>query len=133
MAKAIKHIGAARNYESTLGMSAAVQAAGLVFISGQMSVDDNGQLLHKGDCAAQFSQALANVDSVLQRAALDISDVIALDCFLTVVPSDEEYARMCAAHRGRMTAVRPTGTMVRVVALPVSDALVCISAIALDH
>ena len=101
-----------------------------IFVSGQMAVDASGNLLHAGAIDAQFGAALDRVDQALRQVDSSISRVLALDIFTTVPLSPELFDNFCAAHRTRMTEYRPTGTMVRVVQLPIDGALVSVSAIA---
>jgi len=118
------------SFAKRLGASDVVCFEDQIFVSGQMAVDDSGRLLHPGAIDAQFGVALDQVDAALRRAGSSISKVLALDIFTTVPLSPELFDSFCAAHRTRMTEYFPTGTMVRVVQLPIEGALVCVSAIA---
>jgi 2-iminobutanoate/2-iminopropanoate deaminase len=51
------------------------EAAPLIFISGQLAFDSNGQIsVH--DIAGQTQQALRNLETVLKSAALELRDVV---------------------------------------------------------
>ena len=59
----------------------------VVYCAGQVSVDGNGASLHPGDMAAQFHQALDNLEIVLGKAGLKLSDIVRLNYFVTDVPA----------------------------------------------
>ncbi|MGY1744819.1 RidA family protein [Blastococcus sp. SYSU D00695] len=59
--------------------------ARLLTLAGQGPVDDDGALLHEGDVAAQLALALANVESVLAAAGMDLTDVLRLTVHTTDV------------------------------------------------
>ena len=56
--------------------SAAVKAGDLVFLSGQASVTDDGQVRDAGDPEAQARNAFARVRGVLEAAGAGIDDVL---------------------------------------------------------
>ena len=58
----------------------------LVFCAGQISADDEGNVMHPGDMRAQVEQALNNVETVLKNAELDFSNVVRLNIYTTDVP-----------------------------------------------
>lgn len=59
--------------------------ARLLTVAGQGSVDESGVLLHAGDISAQLSLSLANVETVLAAAGMDLSDVLRLVVYTTDV------------------------------------------------
>lgn len=107
-----------------------VAAGNYIFVSAQMSVDDAGQLLHPGSLSKQFAQAIDNVGRALAEVGAGLSSVVSLLTFTIVAPAPGEFAAICEAHRRRLGDFRPTGTMVRVVELPLEGALVSVSATA---
>jgi len=54
-----------------------------LYIAGQTSVDENGAALHAGDPRAQLAQAFANLDTVLEAAGMDRSNVVRLNVYTT--------------------------------------------------
>ncbi|MBC8281950.1 MAG: RidA family protein [Chloroflexi bacterium] len=75
----------------SLGMS--VRPGKLVYIAGQVSVDTNGNLVGKGDAAAQTRQALENLGHVLTAAGADFSNVVEFTTYLVGRPSVQEYIK----------------------------------------
>lgn len=64
------------------GYSHAMRAGGLIFISGQVPLDDNGALVGMADMAAQARQAFRNLDAVLAEAGASFRDVVKLTYFV---------------------------------------------------
>lgn len=63
--------------------SPAVEADGLVFLSGQLPVDSQTGKLVEGDISAQTEQVLKNIVSVLDSANLTTDNVVKSTVFLT--------------------------------------------------
>lgn len=58
------------------GYSHAVTVTGrLAFVSGQVALDDSGQLVGPGDIAAQARQALGNLHRIIRELGADWPDV----------------------------------------------------------
>ena len=64
------------------GYSHAVQAAGLIFVSGQVPLDPDGSVVGPGDMAAQARQAFRNLGAVLEAAGATFADVVKLTYFV---------------------------------------------------
>ena len=73
----------------SLGMS--VSPGKLVYIAGQVSVDSSGNLVGKGDAAAQTRQVLRNIGHVLAGAGADFSDVVEFTTYVVGRPSVQGY------------------------------------------
>lgn len=74
------------SWEREFGLAQGVRASGLVVVSGQMSVDENGLVVGKGSMDVQMRQAYANVAKVLQQFNLTMSDVIEETLYVTDMP-----------------------------------------------
>ena len=57
-------------------------AESLVYTSGQVPWDENGQLVGRGDPAAQTRQVLSNVESVLREGGATLGDVLKCNVYL---------------------------------------------------
>ena len=75
----------------SLGMS--VRPGKLVYVAGQVSVDSDGNLVGKGDAAAQTRQALQNLGQVLAAAGAGFSDVVEFTTYVVGRPSVQEYIK----------------------------------------
>ncbi|MBR7067727.1 MAG: RidA family protein [Bacteroidales bacterium] len=76
--------------------SQAIEANGLVFISGQIPVNPaNGQIAE--GITEQTEQVLRNIGAILKEAGLDYSNVVKTTCLLSdmdnFVPMNEVYAK----------------------------------------
>lgn len=69
------------------GFSPVTRAGNMVFVSGQVSVDAEGNLVGEGDARAQSVQCLSNVEQALKAAGATRADVTKITAFL-VNPED---------------------------------------------
>jgi reactive intermediate/imine deaminase len=63
-------------WSQSYGYSQGVRAGNLLFISGQMPVDDDGKLVGSGDITAQAHRVFANLQTVLKAARLNFDHVV---------------------------------------------------------
>jgi enamine deaminase RidA (YjgF/YER057c/UK114 family) len=102
-------------------------AATLLFVSGQVALGPDGQLVGRGDPAAQADQVFANIQAALEAHGAALRDIVKLTTYLT----DIAYRAPVAEVRARvMGDARPTSTLVAVSALATPDYLVEIEAVA---
>jgi len=100
----------------------------IVFISGQVAIDSLGNIVGKGDAAAQTRQILENIKAILEAAGGSIKDIVKVTVYLT----DMEYFN--DVHKIRMEYFKedpPASTLVQVSKLVIPDLLVEIEAIAI--
>ena len=62
--------------------SQAVRAGGTVYVSGQIPLSAQGELVGAGDVAAQTHQVLRNLAAVLAAAGLGLADVVKCSIFV---------------------------------------------------
>ena len=117
-------LGSGSPWEGVVGYSRVVVRGDAAWVSGTTSMAD-GAVVHKGDAAAQTRQALAIIRESLERAGFTLADVVRTRMFVTDIARWEEIGR---AHGEVFGDVRPTTTMVQVVALIDPDMLVEIEA-----
>jgi reactive intermediate/imine deaminase len=110
------------------GYSHAVQAAGLIFVSGQVALDADGSVVGSGDMAAQARQAFRNLGAVLQAAGASFADVVKLTYFVR----DIESVAAIRAVRDQFVDVSnpPASTLVEVSRLFMPELLIEIEAVA---
>lgn len=119
--------------EVALGASAAVRAGGLVFVSGQLPVGPEGELLHPGDVVGQFGVVMERIAEVLDPFGATLDDVVSTMTWITEPLPAGSFEAFCEAHLRAFEPGGPnlpSGTMVRVPALPVPGALVQMNAVA---
>ncbi len=66
---------------SHLPFSAAVEANGFIFVSGQASVDDQGVIV-SGDFEQEMRRSMSNVQRILAAVGLDLGDVVRVTSYV---------------------------------------------------
>lgn len=69
-----------------------VRIGDTIYVSGQTSVDADGNVLHKGDMKAQSQLTFRNIAAVLAEAGATMADVVKVTCFVTDVDLYPGYA-----------------------------------------
>jgi enamine deaminase RidA (YjgF/YER057c/UK114 family) len=110
----------------TNGWTQVVSSAGgrTVHVSGQVGVDESGQVVGKGDLTAQAEQAFANLEIALKAAGASFRDVVKMNLYVVgltpgLVPMLREVR---ARHVDRENP--PASTLVGVAALVGADWLI---------
>jgi 2-iminobutanoate/2-iminopropanoate deaminase len=103
------------------------QPKSLVFVSGQVSRDDDGNQVGQGSMLEQTRQCLRNVQRNLEAAGASMADVV----WTTVYTTDiREFKQIVAAREEFFRTNLPTSTMVEVSHLADPGLLVEITVIA---
>ena len=99
----------------------------LIFVSGQVSRDNEGKQVGKGSMVEQTRQCLRNIQTNLEAAGASLSDVV----WTTVYTTDiREFKEIVAAREEFFKDNLPTSTMVEVSHLADPGLLVEITVIA---
>jgi 2-iminobutanoate/2-iminopropanoate deaminase len=106
----------------------AVQAGGLLFVSGIVAVDGEGRLVGGEDVVAQTRQVFENMRAVLTAAGCGFDDVVKVTVFLTDV---DDRPLINPVRQEVFGASRPASTLVEVSRLAVEGAKVEVEAVAL--
>jgi 2-iminobutanoate/2-iminopropanoate deaminase len=107
--------------------SQAIKANGMIFASGQISLDPQTQQIVDGDIVAQTGRVLMNLEGVLKAAGSDLSKVIKTTVFLKDI---NDFAKMNETYGRFFKENPPARSTVEVSRLP-KDLLVEIDVIAL--
>jgi 2-iminobutanoate/2-iminopropanoate deaminase len=100
----------------------------LLFISGQLATDSQGQVVGTGDIRAQAHAVFANLAAVLSAAGGDFSDVVSMTVFLTARADFDGFNEV--RNQIFRTEPYPTSTLVVVAGLVVPEHLVEVNAVA---
>ena len=108
----------------------AVDGGRLVFVSGQVAFDKNGNLVGKGDLRAQTEKALENLVAALASAGATPADVVKVNTYVVNYRSADYPIIREARARVFDSQNPPTSTLIGVQALAREDLLIEIEAIA---
>jgi enamine deaminase RidA (YjgF/YER057c/UK114 family) len=100
----------------------------LLFVSGQVGVDEDGAAVGDGDFEAQTRQVFVNIGRVLEQAGMSFENVVQLGVFMTDMSELRTFSRVRDEFVN--TAAPPTSTAVGVTALARPELRVEVSAIA---
>jgi len=116
----------------TAGFTHVVTATGgkTVYVSGQVSVNEKGEVVGMGDFRAQVERTFENLKAALAAAGATFADVVKITYF--VVGLKPEHVPVVREVRGRYLDARnpPASTLVGVAALVVPDWLIEIELVA---
>lgn len=116
-----------------IGFAHAGSANGWVWLGGQISNDRSGKVLFAGDMAAQFRQAIRNVDVALRAAGSRPEDVIKLTYFVTDVDAYRAALKpIGAAYRERFGRHYPPTSLLEVSGLFEPAAMIEIECVAVQ-
>lgn len=102
----------------------------LIFVSGQVSWDAKGQVLHPGDLRAQTRQTFENMKTALAAAGANFENVLKFNIY--VVGLDRDKWKVVGEERAKFINPdkAPASTMVGVPSLVLADLLIEIEAVA---
>jgi reactive intermediate/imine deaminase len=75
-------------------ISLGIRTENLIFLSGQAAVNENGELIGKGDFNAQAEQVFKNLSKVLENAGSSLDDVVKVTIFLTDMSNFEKIIEL---------------------------------------
>ncbi len=103
------------------------QPKNLIFVSGQVALDEKGQVVGKGDVKAQAKQVMENIIRVLREGGASLNDVVKVTVFLTNMDHLKPVAEV---RREYFKDHLPASTLVQVSSLVQKELLVEIDAVA---
>jgi enamine deaminase RidA (YjgF/YER057c/UK114 family) len=101
-----------------------------IHVSGQVALNTAGELVGKGDLAAQTEQVFVNLGHALASAGATIADVFKIVIYVVALAPDKVAAVRAVRNKHLGGGPFPASTMVGVTALVHPDLLVEIEAIA---
>jgi len=99
-----------------------------LYLAGQVSLDDNGELVNEGDLVGQINKSIDNIEAILAAADMTLANVVRLNIYTTDVDALLENA----AALGRLNAggAQYTSTLLGVARLAFPELLVELEATA---
>ncbi|HCO02421.1 MAG TPA: hypothetical protein DIT48_03470 [Actinobacteria bacterium] len=101
--------------EREFGFAQAIKVGETIYVSGQLSHDEEGNFLYPGDFDAQLQQAYANFEKVLAHFGVTRNQVVSETQFVVGLPALN--AAMAAANLAYFGDHRPTSSTVGVASL----------------
>lgn len=108
-------------------LSEGIRAGDLVFVSGQLAVDEGFNLLAKGDVAGQTRAIFDSIRRIVAEGGGALQDVVWLQFFVLDL---KDRGTLASVTREYFGAHRPVSTMIQVNKLAITGALLEINAIA---
>jgi reactive intermediate/imine deaminase len=99
-----------------------------VILSGQASIDENGNVVGAGDFDAQAEQVFANLKRVLEAAGSSLANVVKVNIYLTDM---SHFPKIVELRSRYFTRPWPADTIVGVTALALPELMIEIEATAL--
>jgi enamine deaminase RidA (YjgF/YER057c/UK114 family) len=99
----------------------------LIWVSGQIALDEHGKLVGRGDIETQTEQCIKNVEGALKKFGGTLDDVVQVTVFV------KDISGLKAIHDVRLRYFKepyPTSTLVEVRGFVNPDALIEINALA---
>ena len=102
----------------------------IVYCAGAVALDANGEVVGKGDIAAQTKQTLENLKLALEAAGATFDDVVKINSYVTDFSLFPQIAPIRAEY---LKEPFPASTTVQVSALIFPELMIEIEAIAIVH
>lgn len=116
-------------YEA-FGIAQGYRVDNLIFLSGQVGMDPQGQVVGEGDFTVQAKQAFDNVKALLEKAGSNTRKIVKATVYLTDMGNVQTFAEIS---RGYFGVPFPAETVVEVSALALPELMVEIDIIALGQ
>ena len=72
----------------------ALRVGGLIYVSGQLALDAEGNLVGEGSVEAQARCIFGNIDTILRVGGASLSDVVRLTCYCIGFDDYGDYAKV---------------------------------------
>lgn len=125
-----KSVAAEWEWEKHMPPAPAIRAGNTIYLSGQIALDADGQVVGIGDVIAQARQCFENIKAILAREGATMRDIVKMTTYYACPLTDEvtrEYWKVRAEFFGDY---RPASTGVSISALIFPTVLVEIEVIA---
>ena len=105
------NISSGSPWEDKVGYSRAVKTGNMIFVSGTVASDENGNIIGEGKYYEQTKFIFQKIEMVLKEAGATMKDVVRTRMFVVDISNWEEVGK---AHAEFFKDVKPAATMVEV-------------------
>ena len=115
-------------WENIVGYSRAVRIGNTIEVTGTVAIDDNGEVVGRGNAYEQTKFIIEKIIKILERAGGTLNDVVRTRMFVTDIGRWEEYGK---AHGEFFKEIKPCTSMIEISALIDPEYLIEIEATAI--
>lgn len=105
-----------------------------IYVGGQISADEHGRTIGKGDIALQTRNVFENIKKVLAEADATMSDIVKMNTYYVFEGQGDDvtdfWEKMTRVRMEYIADLGPAATAVRVMGLAFQDLLIEVEAIA---
>lgn len=112
-------------WEGPVGFSRAVRVGNMVFVSGTVGADSDGNAVDPNSAYFQATKALQRIEEALKQAGAELKHVVRTRIYVTDISQWEQVAK---AHGEYFGGIRPATSMIEISRLIGPDLLVEIEA-----
>lgn len=123
-----QRIATAKDPYQRFMISQAIRVGSLVFLSGQASIDEDGNVVGAGDFDAQAHRTFANLGAVLEAAGSSLANVVKVTIFLRNM---DHFPKILELREQYFTRPYPADTIVEISRLGLPELEIEIEAIGL--
>lgn len=128
----MQYIDPGWRWDENFPLSQGIRTGNLVFLSGQVPFDSDGNVVGVGDLRLQTRQVFENIKGILQEAGAGFQDVVKMTTFFTVDITDhDKVADYFEVRKEYFGGHKPCSTGVQVSALVDPDLMLEVEVVAL--
>jgi len=116
-----------KNVHWPFGYSHIVKLGDTVYVSGQLPLDENNEIVGKGDIVAQTDKTYENLQKCLETVGATLRDIVFLGVFVTDIP---EYDKTRDIRKKYFGKYRPATTGIEISRLYYEDAMIEVECVA---
>lgn len=115
------------SWQDRFGFVQANQVSGAtktLHCAGQISVDDEGRLVHHDDMMKQVEQIVKNLETIFAQSELELSDIVRITYYTTDIPAFTQANLNYFSNKLAQWGAKPATTLIGVAALARPECLV---------
>ena len=93
------------------GMKVDIGDKAIVFVSGQLAMDSDGNPVAPEDISAQTRYIFENIKTILMNAGAGLEDIVKVQIFLTDI---SQFSQVSAVRNEYLEHIRPVSTLVEI-------------------